>query len=85
MTLINSDKSYANIREILIKHGQSIGCFDWNDIISIDVDQSSLLTLAILKKDIITETLLIDICASYDIPDETGRTPRFNIRTNERL
>jgi ankyrin repeat protein len=77
---IYSDKSQEHLKEILLQHGESLGCYEYNDILNImDSRGLSLLTLAILKKDVAMEQILLKMGGGIvlDKKDDCGLSPNF--------
>ena len=80
MVLLHNDARY---NDILVKYGQSIGCYEYSEITGLKLDSngSSLLTHSLLygNKDL-TDLLLNKMNASMDIHDDYGLSPRFWIK-----
>lgn len=78
LQIIKSKDDKSTAFDILKKHGQSIGCYDYEDILKIDCGMGmDLLTMAILKRDDKLKQALESMGASYTYTDKRGLTPGF--------
>lgn len=76
--LIQTKYDKSRLKDILQKHGQSIGCYEHSDITKMmDSRGISLLTLAMLKNDKMMIEILEEIGIDYNRPDDSGLTPNF--------
>lgn len=64
--------------DVIVKYGQSLGCFEYNDITNINInDGSTILTYALLTNNEYLVKTLINIGADFNKKDEFGISPLF--------
>ena len=76
--LISPEDIEMKCTDVLLKYGQSLGCYEYNDIASINIsDGSTLMTYALLNGNTNLINGLRKMTISFDTPDDFGLTPRF--------
>jgi len=64
--------------DVLVKYGQSLGCYEYNDVTNINInDGSTILTYALLTNNEHLTKTLIDMGADFNKKDEFGISPLF--------